>query len=60
MDLLTAQGIDDVVVFGGGIIPAADIDELQAMGVGAVFTPGAANSEIVSWVRSHTRPAVAR
>lgn len=60
MGLLSAQGIDDVVVFGGGIIPAADIDKLQAMGVSAVFTPGAANSEIVSCVRSHARRAVAR
>jgi methylmalonyl-CoA mutase, C-terminal domain len=60
MDLLSERRIDDVVVFGGGIIPAADVDALLAMGVGAVFTPGASTSEIVSWVRSHARQAAVR
>jgi methylmalonyl-CoA mutase C-terminal domain/subunit len=59
-DLLAEQEIDDVVVFGGGIIPAADVEKLLAMGVGAVFTPGASTSEIVSWVRSHTGRAAVR
>jgi methylmalonyl-CoA mutase, C-terminal domain len=58
MDLMGERGVDDVVVFGGGIIPAADIDALLAMGVGAVFTPGASTSEIVSWVRERAGQAV--
>jgi methylmalonyl-CoA mutase, C-terminal domain len=51
-ELLGERGIDDVVVFGGGIIPDEDIAELKAMGVAAIFTPGAPTTEIVSWVRS--------
>jgi methylmalonyl-CoA mutase C-terminal domain/subunit len=51
MQLLRERGIDDVLVFGGGIIPAEDIPELKAMGVAAIFTPGAATGEIVDWVR---------
>jgi len=39
-------------VFGGGIIPDADIAELEQMGVAKIFTPGATTTEIVDWVRS--------
>jgi methylmalonyl-CoA mutase cobalamin-binding domain/chain len=42
----------DITVFGGGIIPDADIAELKEMGVARIFTPGATTSEIVDWVRS--------
>ena len=52
LELLREQGAEDIVVFGGGIIPEADIAELKAMGVAAIFTPGAPTTEIVSWVRS--------
>ena len=40
MQLMQDRGVADVVVFGGGIIPDADIPELEAMGVAKVFTPG--------------------
>jgi methylmalonyl-CoA mutase C-terminal domain/subunit len=53
VDLLRERGADDIVVFGGGIIPDDDIAELEAMGVRKVFTPGAPTYEIVDWVRSH-------
>jgi methylmalonyl-CoA mutase C-terminal domain/subunit len=49
---LAARGASDIVVFGGGIIPAEDIEALRAQGVAAVFTPGAGLHEIVDWVRS--------
>jgi methylmalonyl-CoA mutase C-terminal domain/subunit len=52
MQLLQERGVADVVVFGGGIIPDADIPELEAMGVAKVFTPGASMDDIVQWVRS--------
>jgi methylmalonyl-CoA mutase C-terminal domain/subunit len=52
-ELLRERGIDDVVVFGGGIIPDEDIPELERMGVEKIFTPGATTEEIVSWVREH-------
>jgi methylmalonyl-CoA mutase, C-terminal domain len=52
LELLKERGAEDIVVFGGGIIPDADIAELQRMGVGRLFTPGATTTEIVDWVRS--------
>jgi methylmalonyl-CoA mutase C-terminal domain/subunit len=52
-ELMGQRGIDDVVVFGGGIIPDDDIPELQRMGVARIFTPGATTTEIVDWVREH-------
>ena len=52
LELLKERSAEDIVVFGGGIIPAADIAELQRMGVARLFTPGATTTEIVDWVRS--------
>jgi methylmalonyl-CoA mutase C-terminal domain/subunit len=53
LQLLRERGADDVVVFGGGIIPADDFGPLAEMGVAKVFTPGATTTEIVDWVREH-------
>jgi len=53
VDLLRQRDAEDVVVFGGGIIPAEDIPQLEAMGVRKVFTPGATTGEIVAWVRAN-------
>jgi len=52
-ELLRAAGADDVLVFGGGIIPDVDVETLLAQGVAAVFTPGAPMADIVDWVREH-------
>jgi methylmalonyl-CoA mutase C-terminal domain/subunit len=52
-ELMAERGVDDVVVFGGGIIPDEDIPELERMGVARVFTPGATTTEIVEWVRAN-------
>ena len=52
LDLLKERDASDITVFGGGIIPGADITELEAMGVAKIFTPGAPMHEIVDWVRS--------
>jgi methylmalonyl-CoA mutase C-terminal domain/subunit len=56
VDLLRERDASDIVVFGGGIIPDDDLPELERMGVAKVFTPGAATTEIVEWVRSHVDP----
>jgi methylmalonyl-CoA mutase C-terminal domain/subunit len=56
LDLLKQKGIDDMVVFGGGIFPADDIAALKQQGVAAIFTPGATTQEIIDWVRAHVRP----
>jgi len=52
LDLLAARDAADIVVFGGGIIPADDIRELEAMGVAKIFTPGTTTASIVDWVVS--------
>jgi methylmalonyl-CoA mutase, C-terminal domain len=52
-ELLRERDVDDVVVFGGGIIPDEDMPELQKLGVAKIFTPGATTTEIVDWVRAH-------
>ncbi|MFC5997199.1 cobalamin B12-binding domain-containing protein [Quadrisphaera sp. GCM10027208] len=53
VELLRERDAEDIVVFGGGIIPDADIPELERAGVAKIFTPGAPTSEIVEWVREH-------
>jgi len=58
LELLTERDARDIVVFGGGIIPDADLPELQELGVAKVFTPGATTESIVDWVRANVRTAV--
>jgi methylmalonyl-CoA mutase C-terminal domain/subunit len=48
--LLRERGADDIVVFGGGIIPAEDIAKLRDEGVEMIFTPGATTGEITGWL----------
>ena len=48
--LLRDKGVGDVLVFGGGIIPEADVASLRDAGVAALFTPGAPLSEITGWL----------
>ena len=53
IELLRERDASDIVVFGGGIVPVADLPELERMGVARIFTPGATTGEIVSWVREN-------
>lgn len=53
VELLREHGAEDVVLFGGGIIPDEDIPELEKAGVAKIFTPGAPLDEIVDWVRAN-------
>src|SRR3954447_23643204 len=53
IELLHEREADDIVVFGGGIIPDADVPELTKMGVAKVFTPGATTRSIVDWVKAN-------
>jgi methylmalonyl-CoA mutase C-terminal domain/subunit len=50
VDELKARGADDVLVFGGGIIPDDDIPKLKAIGVAEVFTPGSSIASITEWL----------
>lgn len=51
--LLHEQGADDVIVFGGGIIPASDIEALRSQGVAEIFTPGTPMKTITDWVAAN-------
>jgi len=57
--LLRERGAADILVFGGGIIPAEDIPTLEAEGVEKIFTPGATTQEIVAWLRERLEGAPA-
>ena len=53
VDLLRERDAEDIVVFGGGIIPPDDVAELESAGVAKVFGPGTPTPEIVGWLRAH-------
>ncbi len=55
MDLLKANDATDIVVFGGGIVPEADIPTLEALGVARIFTPGTPTQDVVDWVNDRAR-----
>jgi methylmalonyl-CoA mutase, C-terminal domain len=55
MELLSEQGIDDVVVTVGGTIPDDDVAELKSLGVAEVFTPGAPTQQAIDFIRSAVR-----
>jgi methylmalonyl-CoA mutase C-terminal domain/subunit len=52
IDELRSRGLDDVLVFGGGIIPDNDVPKLQEVGVAAVFTPGTPMDTITDWLKN--------
>lgn len=53
VEALRERGADDIVVFGGGIIPEQDVAILRAKGIAAIFTPGAPLDEIETWVNEN-------
>jgi methylmalonyl-CoA mutase cobalamin-binding domain/chain len=55
MDLMKKEGLDDVLVVVGGIIPDQDIPKLKECGVSHVFQPGASTEDIVSYIRQNVR-----
>jgi methylmalonyl-CoA mutase C-terminal domain/subunit len=55
LTLLRARGAGEVLLTGGGIIPAADAAALQEMGVGRLFGPGTPLAELVEYVRTEVR-----
>lgn len=60
VERLRARGLDDVVVFGGGIIPDADIARLKELGVAEIFTPGASMASITEWLATELDARAAR
>ncbi|WP_329175440.1 MULTISPECIES: cobalamin B12-binding domain-containing protein [unclassified Streptomyces] len=59
IELLKDRDAEDIKVFGGGIIPEADIAPLKALGVAAIFTPGTSTGDIVAWVNANVSSAAA-
>ncbi len=53
MDALKEREAEDVAVFGGGIVPADDLQALKKSGVKEIFTPGASTQMIVDWIRGN-------
>lgn len=51
LQLMKEKELNDVLLFGGGIIPERDIEELKRLGVGELFTPGASTNDIVDYLR---------
>lgn len=52
---LRSRGMEDVLVVGGGVIPAEDIPALKAQGVAEIFTPGTPTGDAVEFIRSHVK-----
>lgn len=52
LELMKGKGLDDVLLFGGGIIPQADIEKLRLLGVGELFTPGTPTYETIEYVKN--------
>jgi methylmalonyl-CoA mutase cobalamin-binding domain/chain len=55
IELLKEQGADDVVLTAGGTIPSDDVEQLKALGVAEVFTPGASTQQAVDFIREAVR-----
>lgn len=51
LELMRKEGLDDVLLTGGGIIPPGDIAALRAMGVGEMFGPGTPTTDIVTYIQ---------
>ena len=56
IELMRERGMDDVILFGGGIIPDDDIPKLKELGVGEIFLPGTSTEEIVKYIRNTVKP----
>jgi methylmalonyl-CoA mutase C-terminal domain/subunit len=58
LDLMREKEMDDILLFGGGIIPEEDIPKLTELGVGKVFLPGASTEDIVKYIGETVKPRV--
>ena len=55
-ELIREKQADDIIIFGGGVIPDDDIPGLKAAGLKEIFTPGTSTEDIVKWVRDNVQP----
>ena len=59
LELMRERGLNDIILFGGGIIPEEDISELRNLGVREIFLPGTSTEEIVRFIRESVSSAKA-
>jgi methylmalonyl-CoA mutase C-terminal domain/subunit len=57
LELMKGEGLDDVILFGGGIIPDEDVPKLKAAGVAEIFTPGTSTVDVIEYIRANVRSA---
>ena len=57
LDLMKGEGLEDVILFGGGIIPDDDVPKLKAAGVSEIFTPGTSTQDVIRYIRENVRSA---
>jgi len=57
VQLLKEKGAEDIVVFGGGVIPRDDISSLKSQGIKEIFTSGTAIDEVVEFIEKTLRNA---
>jgi methylmalonyl-CoA mutase C-terminal domain/subunit len=55
LELMREKGMEDVILFGGGIIPEDDTPKLKEIGVGEVFLPGTSTEDIVKYIRENVK-----
>lgn len=55
MELVREKGIEDVLVFGGGIIPDQDVEKLKELGVAGIFQPGTPTTEVIDFLKTHVK-----
>ncbi|MBI4534617.1 MAG: cobalamin B12-binding domain-containing protein [Candidatus Melainabacteria bacterium] len=58
IELLKEQGAEDIVVFGGGIIPEEDRQQLLVLGVKEIFVPGGATQQTIKFLKNHLKTAI--
>ena len=56
VEALKARGVDDVLLFAGGIIPQEDVEPLSKLGFSAIFGPGSPTTEIAEFLRQNVGP----
>ena len=55
VDLVRKEGMNDVLIIGGGVIPETDIPALKEAGIAEVFTPGTPTTDVVKFIKEHVK-----
>ncbi len=55
VELLKEQGVDDVLILGGGVIPDEDIEGLKQAGIAEIFTPGTTTTEMIEFIKHNLK-----